>query len=245
MNKWIIFIIIVGVAATAGVLFNIVKGGIYTSKINSTSNKEVVQKKPDPTVRFVNISEYPVSPGVLVLHNNNFSMNFLGAQAPKAYESLAEIGNPSAAINAVKNNSGVDAVFNIPAIGPGATESITIPHSIIDNTESRVGAGDINMSYMAMITETNDGVVWLNGSPFYDMENGGIQQSSTITEILDMGTEKNTPIGSGFAGGQPDPTRGTENTNNGTPTNEPVQHHPQFYDDETVSDEVVQIDLSI
>ena len=245
MNKWIIFIIIIGVAAIAGVLFNIVNNGIYTQKIDITIDDEMMQKEPDPVVRFVNTSEYSISRGVVVLHNNTFSMNLLGTQAPKAYESLAEVGDPSAVISLVKNNPGVNAALEIPAIGPKATEDIIIPRSMIDGKGTRVGANNIGISYMAMIVETNDGVVWLNDSPFYKTKNSNIQQDSVLTEVLDMGTEKNEPIGSGFAGGQPDPARGAENINNGTPTTEPVRHHPQFYEDDAISNEIVRIDMNI
>ena len=245
MNKWVIFIIIVGIVSAAGVVLNIInnRSSLYESDL--AENEEVAQQEPDPIIYFVNTSEYPISPGVLVLHDHNFSMNFLGIQAPETYEALAEVGDPFVVIALLKGNADVDKVFEIAAIEPEATQSITIPRSVLAGKEGRGGVDDIKMSYMAMITETNDGMVWLNGHSFYDAENGGIQKGSIVTEILDMGTEKNTSIGSGFAGGQPDPARGIENIDNGTATSEPVQHHPQFYEDDAVSDEVVRVDLNV
>ena len=242
MNRWIIFIIIVGIVSVIGVALNF----LFTPSSYedpATDDKESERHTiPDPAVQFLNTSEYTISPGVLVLHTGDFSMNFLGRQAPSIYESLAEVGDPSTVIAALQDDPNIEAVFEVSAIEPNGEQRVIVPQSFF-NTRDADGS-PILASYMAMIVETNDGVVWLNSVPLHT-DTGAIQQESVITEIVDMGTEKNAPIGSGFAGGQPDLTRDTENINNGTSTNEPVQHHPQFYEDNTVSDEIVQIDLNV
>ena len=79
--------------------------------------------------------------------------------------------------------------------------------------------------------------------PLYG-EGGKQQHGGFVAEVLDMGTEQNSPIGSGFDGGQPDHSRGAENIENGVVLRETVRHHPQFYDDPAVSSEIVRIDLN-
>lgn len=252
MNKWIIFIIIVAAVSAIGVGTRLVTNqSSPEDTLGSVEGGEKKQQKSNPDIRLSNISEYSISPGVLVLHDNRFSMNFLGTQVSGEYETLAEIGDPTAVIAAIKSSPGVLEVLEVPAINPGSTQDVvSTPLHMTDyyktfNERERISHGGIFVSYMAMIIETNDGVVWLNSQPFYNPRNDSvIKEIGVLTEILDMGTEKNMSIGSGFAGGQPDPTRGDENSNNGTATSEIVQHHPQFYEDATMSDEVVQIDIN-
>ena len=236
MNKWIIFIIIVGIVSVIGILITIVGNKAPAYEEVAVPVEETIAQQQDQNINFVNTSQYHIAPGVFVLHNPNFSMNFLGETAPKEYESLAEVGDPSAALIALREHPDVYGAFDIAMIDPGGVQSIDMP-------EGKINRNTV-VSYMAMIVETNDGVVWLNSVPLHT-NTGAAQQESIIAEILDMGTEKNAPIGSGFAGGQPDLTLDTENINNGTPTNEPVQHHPQFYEDNTTSDEIVRVDLNV
>ena len=237
MNKWIIFIIIVAAVSLIGILMSVVGNKSSSHEEAIVQPMENVPQKPNQNISFVNTSKYHIAPGVFVLHNPNFSMNFLDETAPKRYEALAEIGDPSGVLIALRENPDVYGAFDIALIEPEGVQSIEIPEGKINNNTM--------MSYMAMIVETNDGVVWLNSVPLHT-DAGAAQQESVITEILDMGTEKNAPIGSGFTGGQPDLNRDdAENINNGTPTNEPVQHHPQFYEDNTISDEVVRVDLNV
>ena len=105
-------------------------------------------------------------------------------------------------------------------------------------------APDAKISYMAMIVETNDGVVWVNHSPLYD-DAGNKSSGSFWAEVVDMGTEENAPVGSGFDGGQPDPSRGEENLENGTPTEGgTAEHHLQFYNDQEVSEFLVRYTIN-
>ena len=243
MNKWIIFIIIVGVISVIGVLAKFITSP--RSQYSAAILEETVSQEKNPTIQFTNTSEYTVFPGALVLHNNNFSMNFLGIEAPRAYESLAEVGDPSEVISSLQGNPSVIELFTVEAIAPGETQQITIPRSIIDKKEYQSGTNAIVISYMAMIAETNDGVVWLNSHPLYSVESGGLPQGGVVTEVIDMGTEENAPIGSGFESGQPDLSQGSANRNNGTATTEPVRHHPQFYEDDAVSSGIVEVNLRL
>ena len=244
MNKWITFIIIVGAIAGISVLAKVAVS-LTPSQIDTPVGEETASQEINPTIQFTNISGYTIFPGVLVLHNSSFSMNFLGTEIPEAFEALAETGDPSEAITSLQGNPDVVAVLTVGAIEPKGTQQIAIPRSIIDKKEYQDGTDTIVISYMAMIAETNDGVVWLNSQPLYSAEGDGLQQGSVITEVIDVGTEKNAPIGSGFASGQPDPARGAANRDNGTATTEPVRHHPQFYEDDAVRSEIVEVDLNI
>ena len=230
MNKWLIFIIIV-----VGV-----SGASLVSKYvgNSSDSVGVDYSR----VRLVNVSEYTVSPGVFVVHDSRvvrddqFPMNFLGVQAPEAYESLAEVGDPSAVIALLNDMSGVVAVRQVAGLDSGA-----------DYIVHDVPSGDgMLFSYMAMVVETNDGVVWFNRIPVDAMKVADLAQlrdGNLFAEVLDMGTEENSPIGSGFSGGQFDPLRGSENVENGVSTDAVVRHHPQFYEGSLVSFDIVRAEL--
>lgn len=241
MNKWIIFIIIVGIISVIGVLAKVVMNRTPSPQSDVPISEETVSQETSPTIQFANTSKYTIFPGVLALHNKNFSMNFLDIEAPQEYESLAEVGDPSEVISLLQGNPDVVVSFIVEAIPPGETRQVDIPRSIFNKKEYQRGADAIVISYMAMIAETNDGVVWLNSHPLYS---DGLQRGGAVTEVIDMGTEENAPIGSGFASGQPDPTRGFANRGNGTATAEPVRHHPQFYKDDALLNKLVEINLN-
>ena len=147
---------------------------------------------------------------------------------------LLRLAIPGTLISSLKDLPGVYYVFRVSSLrSEGGGVSFTIPPM----------GPDTLVSYIAMIVPTNDGVVWTDGFPLYNL-NGGQQVGGTFAQILDMGTEQNSPIGSGFAGGQPDHSRGTENVTNGVATEEMSDHHPQFYDDPAISESIVRIDLN-
>ena len=182
------------------------------------------------TLDLSNESEYAISPGVAVVHSDPFLMSFLDTQAPAEYESLAEVGDPSAVIAMMKNNPSVYQVRKVGALEPGEQRTINFAEA----------PEDAVVSYMAMIVQTNDGVVWLDSFPLHHDEELGEQGDQIWVTMLDMGTEENSPIGSGFAGGQPDPARGAENVDNGTAsTNGVVSFHSQFYEDDAISTAIV------
>ena len=217
---WIVLIVIVIVVI---VLFFVLRGGTTE-----------VQPPSEHVVLLENESEYVISPGVLVVHRNNHLMNYIGTQAPPEYEPLAEIGNPEPLMESLRYDENVYKVYPVDHIEPGQSVRVNINETYLD----------AKVSYMAMIVQTNDGVVWVNHSPLYNSD--GQQQTNRYwAEIIDMGTEQNSPIGSGFEGGQPDPARGEENIENGTPTEEPVNHHEEFYGEGTnLSPAVVRYTLN-
>ncbi|MDE0243601.1 MAG: spondin domain-containing protein [Candidatus Kaiserbacteria bacterium] len=212
MQKWVLLIILIILAVLLV---------LYTSTSGAS-------------VKLKNESEYDISPGLLVLHADSFSMNHIGLVAPPEYESLAEIGDPSALKESIADREDVYRIIDVGHIKPGGEKSVGV--GSIDE-----GMENVRLTYMAMIVQTNDGVVWLNSVPLSDVmyqgSNSGEADSINTywTEILDIGTELNSPIGSGFPGGQFDPSRGEENVDNGVISGDVVDHHNQFYGDPTVS----------
>ena len=231
MRKWIIFISIVILVSVAVFLFSLFPD-IFKSEVSSDPNASVAGRLP---VRFLNVSEYDISPGVLVVHDSSFSMNFLGASVPKEYESLAAAGDPSPVLLSLDGADGVYQVFEVGPIAPGSIEKVTLSSDV---------AKDASVSYMAMIAQKSGGVVWLNQVPLYTAA-GVLQSSSILTEVLATGVER-VPVGSIFSGEQPDLLRGVGTIDGDvvTTTVAPVQHHPQFYDDGLALETVVRIDIN-
>ena len=159
----------------------------------------------------------PISPGALVSHCEDGAFWSRGAMASPELELIAEVGNPSAAV-AVERQDSMDGVSFIQErhvigeVGPGQSTSVEV--------ELEFGCV---LSTAHMLVESNDTFVGVNSLDIYDQLNG---QDSTMVEVelraYDAGTEMNTEPGSGFEGGQPDPTRGAANLENGVPTDEPI-----------------------
>ena len=209
MSKLVLPAIIIVIAAILLVYFDLLPTGGQSHTVSLSNESQ----------------EYVVSPGVLVVHNKNFSTNHLGQAAPAPYESLAEVGNPDALISEFEDDVDVYKVFKTADLAPNSEERITI---------SGIPEGEeVLVSYLAMVVQTNDGVLWVNSASLTD-ENGPAEDEEYWAEILDMGTEQNAPIGSGFDGGQFDSSRGVDNLDNGVATREFVQHHTQFYDDPSI-----------
>lgn len=223
MNRWIIFIIIVAAVAVIGVGVNLFTNSTQQYTVNPDNDETVImQQESGPIVRFANISDehlWAVTRGVLVVHNQNFSMNFLGTQPPKEYKTFAEPGIPSAVIALLKETAGVSGVFEVPSIESGITQEVTIPLSSI--SDEGYTTGTTRISYMApimdKITETGIGMVWLNGYTLYDAEGNQAQGERILTEIIDIDTTGNRP----------------------------VQHHPEFYTGEAATSGVIQITIDI
>lgn len=185
------------------------------------------------SIKLRNDSAYDISPGLLVVHADIFSLNQIGQIAPPEYEPLAELGAPGALKESLATQDGVYKVIDVGHLKPGSETKVSVGSLGEEMADARV-------SYMAKIVQTNDGVVWLNSMPLSDLiyqgtdtESDGV--STYWAEIIDMGTEENSPIGSGFPGGQPDPSRGEENVDNGVTSGELVDHHNQFYGDPNIS----------
>ncbi len=173
----------------------------------------------------------PLSPGVFVVHTGDLSLNFEGEMAPPGLEPLAEYGSTEAFADYVAGLDGAVKVYTVDApILPGMNASMSIE---VDATEM-----PLYLSGAMMDVATNDGFALLDAVMIVD-ENGMALSSITDAKNYDAGTEDNSDLGSGFEGGQPDPTRGEENIENGVPTEEPVSMHPQL--NETVMQVVITV----
>ena len=217
------------------VLLLIITGFYFTQRESSNYSHEdftitLPEREDRHTLIFTNRSEYVISPGLLVIHRKHNLLNYLEESASPGLELLAETGDPTLLrdeIATLPQQEGVLQMHTIQELAPGESVSITVDE---ENANAQ-------MSYLGMIVQTNDGLVWLNSLKLYQA-NGERRGGSVAAELIDAGTEENTPIGSGFAGGQPDPSRGSLNLENGTASVDGVvRHHAQFYADPTKATE--------
>ncbi len=196
--------------------------------INETAGEVVPEPVPKGKVRFlvtvVNIhNSQTLSPGVFIVHKPIVGITFLGKLAPPELEALAEYGDPEPFREYIGKNTGVVSVYTIDEpIPPGENRSFTVDVSTYMPRENY-------LSGIQMITGSNDGFAVASNIALFTPGNGQ-KASITNAQNYDAGTEQNSPLLSGFEGGQPDPSRGEENIDNGIPTSpqQPVMPHPQL-----------------
>tara|TARA_B100000745_G_scaffold98011_1_gene62360 strand:+ start:25921 stop:26625 length:705 start_codon:yes stop_codon:yes gene_type:complete len=201
-----LLIVIVLIALVAGYLY--FTGG-------EEGGSEMVKEY---TVTVSNVSDaQPLSPGVLVLHTSEASLDFEGAVAPAELEPLAEYGSNTAFAELVATLPGVVEVISVDApIMPGQQAQVSV----------MVDEDGLLLSGIMMAVASNDGYALLNA-----VELDGTEKTVAAANF-DAGTEENTELGSGFEGGQPDPSQGEANVENGTAT-DPVAEvalHDQLTD---------------
>ena len=85
------------------------------------------------------------------------------------------------------------------------------------------------LSCIRMGVATNDLVAVVNNMRLFDNQGEPVESTKEALN-WDTGFEENSALGSGFDGGQPDPSRGGDNVENGTETDpqEAVKQHPQL-----------------
>ena len=151
-----------------------------------------------------NVSDtQPLSPGVFIVHTKDASLNFEGKLSPKEFEPLAEYGSNEALKTKLASMAGVVKVLPIDApILPGESKTLSF--------EADSG---LFLSGIQMAVGSNDGFALIDSVP---LSGKGVVLDA---QNYDNGTEENQPLGGGFAAGQPDPSRGADNIENGTPTN--------------------------
>ncbi len=174
------------------------------------------------TVKNVHDSQ-TLSPGVFIVHKPLFSINFIGKLAPPELEPLAEYGNHTPFKGYVEKSSDVLGVYTIDEpILPGESKTFTMDVSTYMPRESY-------LSGIQMAVGSNDGFALASNIALFDPGNGP-KASTTDAQNYDAGTEQNSPLLSGFEGGQPDPSRGEENIDNGIATSpqQPVMPHTQL-----------------
>ena len=167
----------------------------------------------------------PISPGIILPHIGEGVLWVSGGTSGSALELLAEVGNPSALIDALNGQL-------IGEIAPGGSASIEI---VIEN--------EVYLSTASMLVATNDSFVGLNSVILWNEDHSPIESQTIELNAYDAGTEANTELGSGFDGGQPDPSRGAENLDNGEATSELIARSDQFSSPQaTITIEVVYED---
>ena len=167
-------------------------------------------------------STMTLSPGVFVAHKPPFSIDYINKKVPSEFEPLAEYGNNTPFYDYIDSQAGVVSRYLINApLAPGESTSFTL-------TVPRDRPRETYLSGAMMLVQTNDGYAAVNNIALFTSGNGP-KNSTTNALNYDAGTEENSAVGSGFGGGQPDPEKGSENIDNGTPSNpqRPVTPHPQ------------------
>lgn len=163
------------------------------------------------TVTLTNLASpaMPISPGAYVLATSPGVLWMDGGTSSLALERIAEIGDPAEAVSAL----GATMIDAAGATGAGTTFEVTaMPGELL--------------SFVSMLVGSNDGFVGVNGLALFA---GTTPRTITLDlTAWDAGTEANSDLNSGFAGGQPDPAQGAANVDNGTATTEPIAAHPQF-----------------
>ena len=156
------------------------------------------------TITNVTDPEQILSPGAWLVHTEPGALWTRDAEASLAVERIAEIGNPAEAVSAL----GAGEIGAAPANGTTVVFELTAE------------PGDL-LSTIQMLVATNDGFVGLQSVELFD---GETPLGQTIELVAyEAGTEENTGLFTGFDGGQPDPSRGADNVDNGVATNETIR----------------------
>lgn len=214
---WIIAIIVIILL----IWFFLSSNGSEAPVVNEENTQE--RTVSNLSVRLENLSGSQVlSKGVIIIHDDSFDFDFTGELAPAELESLAEVGEPEELALFASEQIGVEDVIIIDTpIEPGQSDLMELPQTLV--------SPNTRLTIFQMAVMSNDGYVFF--SEPLDFLLGSNQNS--VGENHDAGFEENTELGSGFDGGQPDPARGEENIENGTPT-EPqaeVKTHDQLTED--------------
>lgn len=143
----------------------------------------------------------PLSPPTLLVHTSDWQPFELGASASDGVEHIAEAGDNSLLLDAVrKNRAVIDAMSADAGLAPGATASITL--------KVRGGLfGPQYFSWLSMAGNSNDAFGAVNGLSLAGMAVGDVRSSEALS--YDAGTEANTetadtvpgPASSGLAEG--------------------------------------------
>ena len=187
---------------------------IFIAGCSSGSDESVAEER-DFEVQLENLDASSLlSHGVYVVYTGDSPFDFEGENIPEALELLAEIGSAADFEAYAKTLPNVVGVFVVDPIAPG--ESATLALENIGSSPAYYLAG------IQMIVDSNDAYTLVDGIPL----NGNAVP--VIARNFDAGTEVNAAtLGCGFDCGQPDPTRGEENVDNGETESIAVAVHSQ------------------
>jgi len=191
---------------------------LFAFVIVSCTSKEYDE---EVIVKLVNVDEQQsLSMGLIIIHEEDVSFNYLNRVAPSYLESLAEYGSPDDFIKIAKSNPNVVRVIKIDEIiKPNESKNITFKIR---------GEKDLKISIFQMAMQSNDGFVFVDSRDLI-IDKKLIKRTHQAL-YLDAGTEKNFLLGGGFDVGQPDLNRGNDNIDNGIETDELVNIHTQLND---------------
>ena len=165
----------------------------------------------------------PISPGALVGHCEDGAFWSSGGLASAGLELIAEVGNPSAAVAVEQDETAMGMSFvqeryTIGEVGPGESVSVNVIFEF-----------GCKLSSAHMLVHSNDAFVGAQSVGMWDPDTHlPLENVSVELTAYDAGTEENSEIASGFDGGQPDPSRGAENLDNGVATSEPISASTQW-----------------
>lgn len=189
------------------------KNDDMTDVQNGNSVSQEILSEYKATIKNIS-SDQVLAPGVYIVHTSEASLNFVGSLAPETFEGLAEVGDPEAFAEYVATLPGVSEVIEIKKpVLPGESSDFEF--------EAEKGS---RISGVQMAVGSNDGYALVDAIP---LQGRGITAPAVNH---DAGTEENSPLNSGFDGGQPDPSKGGANIENGVATDPvaPVSVHDQL-----------------
>ena len=210
-------VLVTGLAAVVGLVGASLLGVTDTANaMPPTVFKVTITNMSDPPT--------PISGGVLVGHCTDGALWAEGSLASAAIEAIAEIGDPgpAAGIETTDSMMGeadfIQERYTIGEVGPGDSVSIEVTFEF-----------GCKLSSAHMLVASNDTFVGAQSVGIWNPETHlPLERVEVDLMAYDAGTEANTEPGSGFDGGQPDPSRGEENIDNGEATADPISASDQY-----------------
>ena len=165
-------------------------------------------------VAITNLGGAALSAGLALVHHDRDALWAPGLPASAAVELLAETGDPASLSNQTESS------YAIPAIAPGARARFSF------NNDAGEG---VYLSTINKLMDSNDSFVGVSDVRLFTDRNEPVLETFDLL-AWDAGTEENEPLGGGFEAGQPDPARGADNVDNGTPTEGGLitENNPQY-----------------
>ena len=219
MKKFIILILLI----IAGYfLYNFSFENYFETKESSSDETllylENEEQKPNATklvVRNDLPEDYEFAGVLYVIHEEDFSLDYEGKKSDKELEYLAEIGKNGPFVKKLEANKKVLFVDTTTShVKNGEMAKIDLPTFLYSEKPLKI-------SILSMVAESNDGYAFIE-LPLNDL---GMKD----VFIYDAGTENNSPLDSGFEGGQPS-IRGGLHLDHGVATIplDYVKRHPQL-----------------
>jgi hypothetical protein len=145
----------------------------------------------------------PVAPVFYAVHNTDWSFYTAGEEASGGLETLAEDGSPMGLVDAHSGDDGTKTVA-AATTATGADEPGPAGPGQAFEFDVEPNSSNPHLSLAAMVVETNDAFLGLNGGPVPLMEDGEMRSAADVQAeirrrlaIWDAGTEANQVPGAG------------------------------------------------